>query len=287
MTMENHSDRALQILRRLIEEPGAAPSAEEEAILEAAFPYMALPAALRLKSAPEDADADERRRLALRVAVSAPGRDTLFCLLDPDGDLLKSFMPPEEKAKPTAANTDDAIDTFLDTYGRMDSREEALLEKLIFNPVPDDYAALLARESGTPEKSVPDQAPAPGDTRGAAQDRLLDAFLETASSEPSSPEPPAEGPVQAESRAAQPDGSRHHPDSRTAPVPPPSTSLSESLAQVYIRRGRYDKAFDIIHALSLNNPKKSVYFADQLRFLQKLMLNERLRNAATESDNNM
>ncbi|MDE6395422.1 MAG: tetratricopeptide repeat protein, partial [Duncaniella sp.] len=56
------------------------------------------------------------------------------------------------------------------------------------------------------------------------------------------------------------------------------SSLSESLAKIYIRQKRYDKAFEIIHTLSLNNPKKSAYFADQLRFLRKLMLNRESAN---------
>ena len=38
------------------------------------------------------------------------------------------------------------------------------------------------------------------------------------------------------------------------------------------------KRFEIIHTLSLNNPKKSAYFADQLRFLRKLMLNREAAN---------
>lgn len=267
MNMENVSASPMDVLRRLIDDPAAVPSASDVEALEAAFPYMALPASLRLKRASEGMEPDERRRLAMRVAALAPGRDTLFRLLDPDGDLLKSFMPPEEQPCPTATSTDAAIDTFLDTYGRMDPGEEALLEKLIFNPVPDDYSALLAAEEGDDGGGEPSPATAPAATRGEAQDRLLDAFLQSA------PEMPrADLPAPAEAPAPQRDEPQRRPSRTPAPAAASaSSSLSESLAQVYIRRGRYDKAFDIIHALSLNNPKKSVYFADQMRFLQKLI----------------
>ena len=50
--------------------------------------------------------------------------------------------------------------------------------------------------------------------------------------------------------------------------------LSESLAKIYIRQHRYDKALEIIQSLSLNFPEKSIYFADQIRFLKKLILNQ-------------
>lgn len=272
--MESNDGEALEILERLLSGQAHAPSAEEAVLLARAFPYMALPAAMRLRAG-AGVDEEERARLVLRVAVMAPGRETLFRLLDTDGDLLRSFMPPEEKPSPTAKDTDTAIDTFLDTYGRMDKAEEALLEKLIFNPVPDDYALLLESEerdgkvSSTPEAPASEAASSP---RSESQDRLLDAFL--AGGEQPDPSEKSDLSDDSSEKAEKPSAKS------LASAPPPSSSLSESLAQVYIRRGRYDKAFDIIHALSLNNPKKSVYFADQLRFLRKLMLNERLKNSS-------
>ncbi|MCM1028753.1 MAG: hypothetical protein NC342_00090 [Pseudoflavonifractor sp.] len=262
-----------EILSRLINEPGVVPSREEATLLAADFPYLTLPAALRLQRAP-GLEPDERRALIGRVAAGTPGRDALFRLLDPDGALLSGFMPPEEAIEPTATTTDSAIDTFLSTYGRMSEREEALLEKMIFNPVPDDYVSLLASEGAAPEEPAPETD---------SQDSRLDAFLasQAAASHPD-PQPAVEAPKEAAKESVK-EASKEAAKavSRPEPLTPgPETSLSESLAQVYIRRGRYDKAYDIIHALSLNNPKKSVYFADQLRFLQKLMLVERCRKAA-------
>ena len=49
--------------------------------------------------------------------------------------------------------------------------------------------------------------------------------------------------------------------------------FTETLARIYIKQGRYSKALEIIRRLSLNYPKKNAYFADQIRFLQKLILN--------------
>lgn len=49
--------------------------------------------------------------------------------------------------------------------------------------------------------------------------------------------------------------------------------LTETLARIYIKQKRYDKALQIIKNLSLKYPEKNVYFADQIRFLEKLIIN--------------
>ncbi len=47
-------------------------------------------------------------------------------------------------------------------------------------------------------------------------------------------------------------------------------SLEESLRKS-VKNGNYQRALEIITEISLNNPKKSIYFADQMRFLKKLI----------------
>ncbi len=49
--------------------------------------------------------------------------------------------------------------------------------------------------------------------------------------------------------------------------------LTETLAKIYVKQQRYDKALEIIKKLYLKYPKKNVYFADQIRFLEKLIIN--------------
>ena len=49
--------------------------------------------------------------------------------------------------------------------------------------------------------------------------------------------------------------------------------FTETLAKIYVKQQRYDKALEIIKKLSLNYPKKNAYFADQIRFLEKLIIN--------------
>ncbi|HZK03663.1 MAG TPA: tetratricopeptide repeat protein [Bacteroidaceae bacterium] len=51
-----------------------------------------------------------------------------------------------------------------------------------------------------------------------------------------------------------------------------SEFFTETLANVYIKKKQYDKALEIIRLLYLKFPNKNVYFADQIRYLEKLLL---------------
>ena len=49
--------------------------------------------------------------------------------------------------------------------------------------------------------------------------------------------------------------------------------FSETLAKIYIKQKRYEKALDIIRKLYLKYPEKNAFFADQIRFLELLIAN--------------
>lgn len=49
--------------------------------------------------------------------------------------------------------------------------------------------------------------------------------------------------------------------------------FTETLAKIYVKQQRYSKALEIIKKLSLKYPEKNIYFADQIRFLEKLIIN--------------
>lgn len=51
--------------------------------------------------------------------------------------------------------------------------------------------------------------------------------------------------------------------------------FTETLAKIYTKQGRYEKAYEIIEHLNLKYPKKNSYFADQLKYLEKLIINKK------------
>lgn len=49
----------------------------------------------------------------------------------------------------------------------------------------------------------------------------------------------------------------------------------EEKSRLYIRQKKYREAIEILKQLNLINPKKSIYFADQIRFLEKIIANSK------------
>ena len=54
-------------------------------------------------------------------------------------------------------------------------------------------------------------------------------------------------------------------------VQPEPSFFTETLASIYIKQGKYEKALGIIERLCLEYPNKNRYFADQIRFLEKIV----------------
>ncbi len=52
-------------------------------------------------------------------------------------------------------------------------------------------------------------------------------------------------------------------------------AFTETLARIYIKQGKFEHAIEIIQRLSLKYPKKNRYFADQIRFLEKIIANNK------------
>ena len=114
-------------------------------------------------------------------------------------------------------------------------------------------------ENRAPEHSLPAENDAPADSR----EQLLNRFI--INQKQNAGIAPAPGPAPVAVTTPQ-----RHDDAGAEPSPDNSL-LSESLAKIFIRRQQYQRAFEIITQLSLNYPEKSIYFADQLRFLKKLI----------------
>jgi hypothetical protein len=255
-------DDTLLTLKQLLDNPEMEVDDSWVETMQQRYPYFQLPALLRLQRKPE-LSPEQRRQLTERVALYSSSTDALYRLMEPIGAATADFYPPTKST--AASTTDEAITTFIDNYGNQSTaEEEAILERLIFNPVPD-YAQILADEE---ERSLPDNDDAKSDT----QEGMINAFI-LKSRENSGHFPPAT-PAEPETKE-QPKEEAPKPEPIKAPSTQDDTLLSESLAKIYIKQRRYSKAYEIISNLSLKYPEKSVYFADQMRFLQKLIINQK------------
>lgn len=238
---------------------GAAPDEEQLALLRREMPAWLLPVAMRLRNGKNLSD-EEKASLTAQLAAGASDIEQMSMAANVElAADFAGFYPVEHPTTPDTAGT---IEKFLTTYGAPDKGETEMLERLIFNPVPD-YAQLLAQEE---EASIPEAGDAP---EGSA-DALINSFIikskATGGQFPSATK--TEEPIELPK-----------PESPVKkPAPTDDAMLSESLAQVYIKRGKYSKAYEIISHLNLNFPEKSIYFADQLRFLRKLIALEERYN---------
>lgn len=219
------------------------------------YPFFAVAPLMLLRHESDILSENETAQLQRRLAMLCSDRRMLAFAAH--GDDWAKFYPDGIEAE--QMDTVDVIDTFLKTYGNTSPDDIKLLERMIFNPAPD-YAEMLAREEQ--ENLPPESADEPG-----SHDALINAFIRSRHPAAHPPElmPEPEEPEEA--------------DEVKTPIPMPEHSddslLSESLAKIFIKQGRYERALEIISQLNLKFPKKSAYFADQMRFLQKLIINRR------------
>ncbi len=193
---------------------------------------------------------DELRRAALFIT----DRTRLFDLVEAKHYKLKSKKQRPSKA--TAGSDSDRtlslIDDFLGTMHQDDGQPEKKKEKRRKPTAADatvDYVAYLLDASEEEAENVSEQAP----MRGQG---LIDKFINEEGGRMQLHETPEYTPQAEEGHKGADEG-----------------YFTATLARIYVKQGRYSKALEIIKRLNLNYPKKSAYFADQIRFLEKLMMN--------------
>ena len=220
-----------------------------------------------------------------RLAVLLPDRERLFRLVE--GDRLSVELPePEEPA----TDSFDLIDHFLDaalTSGE-DLPTGLQLETAALR---EEYFAGEEELSETAALSalLPERAPAESATSTASsplEDALRISSLDAPSTTSAATAPTASAatPLDAEPATPSVRASAPQPGSSVPSEPPARPSLeaeleesllSETLSKIYIQQQHYDKALRIIRALSLNYPEKNRFFADQIRFLERLIANNK------------
>jgi tetratricopeptide (TPR) repeat protein len=200
-----------------------------------------------------DPSFDEELR---RAAIYITDRRVLFDMIEAAHYRLRPSKPvasqtAETTAQPSASRTISLIDNFLESM----PKEEAPKEKR--KPTPADaavdYVAYLM-------ESEPEGEMMPGEIPQMPGQDLIDSFINSDKGRIVLNEGPLLAP---EDEKVE----------EFVEKDPEEEYFTETLARIYIKQGRYSKALEIIQRLSLQFPKKNAYFADQIRFLEKLIIN--------------
>lgn len=205
----------------------------------------------------------ELRKAVLYIA----DRRKLFHLIEGERfavESQKKGLPLSEvlKDEPTVDRTLALIDAFLSTA------PEEVTSQTSFD-YSMDYTAYLLEE--TPVADEP--AEAMPKLKGH---ELIDNFIEKSETDPVVYLKPLreEDKAKAASSAGTNETGRTDETTETNTVEEEDDScFTETLAKIYVKQQRYSKALEIIKKLSLKYPKKNAYFADQIRFLEKLIIN--------------
>ena len=190
-----------------------------------------------------------------RAAVYITDREVLFKMIEAvHYQLRKPAAPSKATDNNNGSRTLSLIDNFLGTI----PQEEQPADRKQRKPTPADaavdYVAYLLESESYAEENNDQETPQ------LIGHNLIDNFIE-----------------QDNGKIKLNDNPELMPE--LDPVMPESTKdsdegvFTETLARIYIKQGRYSKALEIIRRLSLNYPKKNAYFADQIRFLEKLIIN--------------
>ena len=196
-----------------------------------------------------------------RTAVYVQNRKRLFFLVE-NSSFARELMEASEKETLPTDSPFELVDAFLsEKVEKTESEEPEELEEMEklqnieieSSPVATDYISYLLSDETENEEAPPLQH----------QD-IIDKFLEKEAAsllkinldKSNKPEEKMPESLELSDEPAVSDG-----------------FFSETLAKIYIKQKKYSKALEIINKLNLLYPEKNRYFADQIRFLEKLISN--------------
>ena len=190
-----------------------------------------------------------------RAAIYITDRKTIFQMIEAAHYQLRqqiSSATSQSGSTGQTSRTIDLIDNFLDSIPQEESDKKAQRK-----PTPADasvdYVAYLLSSEETEQRTT--SAP---DMKGQ---ELIDNFLEQEQGRILLNELPQDTQETVINENADEEVEEEY--------------FTETLARIYIKQGHYEKALGIIERLSERYPKKNAYFADQMRFLEKLIINSK------------
>jgi len=183
-----------------------------------------------------------------KTAIYVPDRKRLFFQIEND------FFDPElikalEEETLLADSHFELIDAFLSTRSKKEDLEKTEFES---SPLSADYASYFL--SGDDRAKNEETPP-------LEHQEVIDKFLEKEAVSP------------LKIKLKQSDKPEEEFPETLSESTNEDSFFSETLAKIYVKQRKYDKALEIIRKLNLLYPEKNRYFADQIRFLEKLIIN--------------
>jgi tetratricopeptide (TPR) repeat protein len=217
------------------------------------FPFFHAARMLYLKKL--SVTGDIRLQLELKkMAIHIPDRVKLYKLIEneqpitPAIDQITATIDNKESIKNTETAIPDADDLPNALAGEPLTFETASLAST-------DYTRLLEDNNSKPAVSQP----------GMRRQDLIDSFIRNEQTRTHSR-------ILIDPDKTGIDSDEIIKDQDNSPKTSEDAYFTETLANIYIKQKRYDKALEIIKRLSLKYPKKNIYFADQIRYLEKLII---------------
>ena len=235
--------------------------------LLALYPYYQTARLLMLQNLYllHDPSFDEELR---KAAIYITDRKVIFRMVEAAHYQLKKETNREEKKAENANNasdrTSDLIDNFLESIPSDAEEEKDATQKNKRKPTPADAAVdyvayLMETEDAEQEK----------DNNSSRTLALIDDFMDDGGFQ--LPKLDATADAELEYKPAI-DDDEVNSNSETTEN---SGIFTETLARIYIKQGKYERAHEIIERLYHKQPNKSAYYTDQMRFLEKLIINSK------------
>ena len=186
-----------------------------------------------------------------RTAILVPSRDAIFRLTEePHYTQAEERKRYDETDETSESRTVSLIDNFLEAQSPVTPVNHPI-------DAAQDYIGYLLQQESLQGGKGPEALPMNGG--GVVEDFLENKPGRIVLSDN----------VENEQEEEQTDESKTIQNDETGEI------LTEIMAGIYIKQGKYENAVKIIRQLSLKYPKKSRYFADQIRFLEKLIINNK------------
>ena len=200
-----------------------------------------------------------------RAAIYITDRKVIFQMVEAAHYKLKTVTKARTNTDSALADKDSRtlslIDDFLDTMPRDEEQNAPKGRKPTPADAAVDYVAYLLETENEDDRRQAAEAPQ------LIGQSLIDKFINEEKGKITLSDSPQKPAVETEDHAEEKNDEEG--------------VNTETMARIYIKQGNYSKALEIITQLSLDYPKKNIYFADQIRFLEKLIINNSKNNSKT------